>query len=297
VIADPPTTEIDQALVKYQGGPFTAIVGRQRIVYDGARFVGDVGWRQDRQTFDAFSLGLKPAEGLSLSYNYVTQRNRIFADEADIDSKDHLLNAGYVTPIGKFVAYAYLLEEDKELSNGIDSYGIAYAGSQKTDSVTISYAAEYATQDAHQGPAKFSTDYYALSGGVGFKPVTVKLGYEVLGSDGGQYGFATPLATLHKFNGWSDQFLSTPPQGLEDLYVSVGGQLLGGKWSVIYHDFSADHSTPGVSDFGDEWDLVYTRKFFGKVLGGLKYAAYSAGDPGTGKVDTDKLWAWAAVSF
>jgi hypothetical protein len=40
--------------------------------------------------------------------------------------------------------------------------------------------------------------------------VNVKVGYELLGSDNGEYGFATPLATLHKFNGWADQFLGTP---------------------------------------------------------------------------------------
>jgi len=30
---------------------------------------------------------------------------------------------------------------------------------------------------------------------------------------------------------------------------------------------------------------------------GIKYAAYSAGDVGAGKVDTDKLWVWLGLKF
>ncbi len=51
VIADPETTELDQAFVQYKKDKFTAKVGRQVITLDGHRFVGHVGWRQDRQTF------------------------------------------------------------------------------------------------------------------------------------------------------------------------------------------------------------------------------------------------------
>jgi hypothetical protein len=35
-------------------------------------------------------------------------------------------------------------------------------------------------------------------------------------------GFTTPLATLHKFQGWADKFLTTPVNGLADLYVNAG---------------------------------------------------------------------------
>ena len=43
VIADPETTELDQAFVKYAQGSFVAKLGRQVITYDGHRFVGHVG--------------------------------------------------------------------------------------------------------------------------------------------------------------------------------------------------------------------------------------------------------------
>ena len=47
VIADPETTEIDQAFVKYAKDALSIKVGRQVIALDGQRFVGHVGFRQD----------------------------------------------------------------------------------------------------------------------------------------------------------------------------------------------------------------------------------------------------------
>jgi hypothetical protein len=136
-----------------------------------------------------------------------------------------------------------------------------------------------------------------VEGGVGFKGITGKLGYEVLGSDNGNYGFLTPLATLHAFNGWADQFLLTPDEGLQDLYIAVGGKLVGGKWLIVYHDFSADKPSPTVDDLGSEIDLRYVYPFKKRYKVGIKYAAYSAGDVGAGKVNTDKLWVWMTASF
>jgi len=127
--------------------------------------------------------------------------------------------------------------------------------------------------------------------------ITAKVGLESLGSDDGAYGFSTPLATLHKFNGWSDQFLGTPNVGLDDVYVKFTGKALGGKWLVAYHDFSAEDGTPTVDDLGSEVNLQYTRKFADRYRFGFKYANYSAGDTDAGKVDTDKAWLWVGASF
>ena len=297
VIADPETTEVDQGYIQYKNELMTAKLGRQVITYDGHRFVGHVGWRQDRQTFDALSFAITPMTGLELKYSYIDKRNRIFAEAADIDSKDHLLNASYKTPIGKLTGYAYLLEVDNNTSNALDTYGISLNGSKKADSLKFLYTAEYASQESENGAATFDADYLFLEAGIVFSGITAKLGYEVLGSDSGAYGFSTPLATLHKFNGWSDQFLGTPAQGLEDLYLAFSGKLVGGVWKVIYHDFNADKPSAAVDDLGSELDLMYVKKYGKHYSAGIKYAAYSAGDVAAGKVDTDKLWVWLGVKF
>ncbi len=294
VIADPEHTEVDQAFVQYKADALTVKFGRQVITHDGHRFVGHVGWRQDRQTFDGVRILYSPSAELTIDYSYVDQRNRIFAEAGDIDSKDHLFNASYKLGSGKLVGYAYLLEVDNDTDNALDTYGISYAGAVDLSGTKVSYKAEYATQSSETAATDFDADYLGLEVGATFSGVTAKLGYEVLGSDDGAYGFATPLATLHKFNGFADQFLGTPAQGLVDTYFTLSGSVAGGKLTGTYHMYDADDATPGADDFGDELNLAYVRKIAKNYTLGIKYAAFSAEDRG---VDTDKLWVWLNTSF
>jgi hypothetical protein len=293
VIADPETTEVDQAFVQYKKDGITAKVGRQVLTLDNHRYVGHVGWRQDRQTFDAATVTYAALDNVKMSYSYINKRNRIFSNEKDFDSKDHLLNIAYKTSYGKLTAYSYLLEVDEGTANSLDTFGVSFNG--KKDK--FSYSAEFATQDSESGGTDYSASYMAIQGGYSFDAVTVKLGAEVLGSDDSMFGFSTPLATLHKFNGWADQFLGTPKEGLVDLYASVSGKAFGGGWTVTIHDYSADESTDTVDDLGSEINAVYAKKFANNYKAGLKYAAYSAGDSTAGKVDTDKVWLWVSAKF
>lgn len=291
IVADPDShTEVDQALIQYKNKGVTAKLGRQVLTLDNHRFVGHVGWRQDRQTFDALSVSYSPSKTASYKYAYLDKRNRIFADELDFDAKDHLFNASFKVGTGKLTPYAYLLEIDNGSDNSLDTYGISYAGK----GAGLSYRAEFATQDAND---TFDADYLALEVGKKIGGVTAKLGYEKLGSDDGNYGFSTPLATLHKFNGWADQFLGTPKQGLEDVYALVTGKVAGGKWLAVYHNYSSDESLAGGDDLGSEINLLYAKKFAKRYSAGIKYADYSAGDSAFSKVDADKLWLWVGAKF
>jgi hypothetical protein len=297
VIADPETTEVDQMLVQYKQKSFTAKLGRQVITMDNHRFVGHVGWRQDRQTFDGLTFDYKASDNLTLKYGYITQRNRIFADGKDIESKDHLINAAYKAKAGTLTGYSYLLEVDNDTDNALDTYGLRFSGASQLDKQKITYSFEYAVQDADSASTSYSSNYLLAEVGTSVSGLGIKVGYELLGSDDGMYGFSTPLATLHKFNGWSDQFLATPKEGLTDLYASVGGKAAGGKWAVIYHTFNADEASATVDDLGSEVNAVYTKSFSKNYTAGIKFSAYSAGDAATGKVDTDKLWVWVNAKF
>jgi hypothetical protein len=53
-------------------------LGRQKIIFDNARFVGDVGWRQNDQTFDAISYSNgKLVKDLTVTLDYVSKINPI----------------------------------------------------------------------------------------------------------------------------------------------------------------------------------------------------------------------------
>lgn len=297
IIADPETTELDQAFVQYRTNDLVLKFGRQVITLDDHRYVGHVAWRQDKQTFDAVTLSYNPSSDVNITYAYIDQRNRIFAETRDLKSKDHLINASYKTKLGKLTAYGYLLEVDNDTENSLDTYGIRFAGAKALDKTKLLYHAEYATQTNTTSATEFDTSYMRLEGGAVLSGITVKIGYELLGSDNGADAFQTPLATLHKFNGWADQFLGTPSVGLSDVYASVGTSVLGGNFTAIYHDFSADESTNAIDDLGSEINLLYVKKLAKRYTLGLKYANYSAGDAEAGKVDTDKVWVWLGAKF
>ena len=295
-LPDPAVTELNQGYLQYNDGRYTVKVGRQDLRYDNQRFVGAVAWRQDYQSFDALTFNYKNEASLSVDYNYIGKRNRIFAQAADIDSKDHLLHLTYPTPIGSLVAYGYLIRDDIVLTNRLDTYGVRLTGAKHVGSIDTTYTAEYASQKSIRGAANFSADYYTVEGGATLGPVTTKLGYEFLGSDRGLYGFATPLATLHIFQGWGDEFLTTPTQGIKDAYISLSGAVAGGTLTFAYHDYKADEKTALINDLGNESNIQWTLPIMNNYTFGLKYADYQHGDIAA-KVNKSILWAWFTVTF
>ncbi|RME67935.1 MAG: hypothetical protein D6781_12115, partial [Verrucomicrobia bacterium] len=81
IVADPVGTEVNRAWIGYNADATTLKLGRQRIVYDNARFVGDVGWRQNMQTYDAFTIRNTTIDGLVLNYAYIDQVNRVLGHD------------------------------------------------------------------------------------------------------------------------------------------------------------------------------------------------------------------------
>jgi len=299
-IPDPEVTELDQAYIQYKDSFLTAKLGRQVLTLDDHRFVGHVGWRQDRQTFDAARLQMSPAEDLNLDIAYIYKRNRIFAEALDAQAEDLLLNLSYNSPVGKLKAYAYLLD-DETLNRQSDTYGIHLSGKRDTETASVFYNAAFATQQATQAGVEYDPDYLLLEGGVAIADMDIKFAYEVLGSDNGQASFTTPLATLHKFNGWADVFVASTftatalPLGLVDTSVSISGkigsQVPGVKWSAVFHTYDSDQ---GSVDYGSELDLIASIKFNKHYSGGIKYASYNADNF---SVDTDKFWLWVGLSL
>jgi len=295
VVADGEIGEFNRAQISYTHEAAKAVLGRQRIILDNARFVGNVGWRQNEQTYDAARVDLTAVENLNATYVYMNQVNDIKAN--DVGVKNHLLNLGYKTPVGKVVAYAYLLEKDEDNNEGTsDTFGLSFKGKAPAGDLEVLYAAEYATQTANDGTSgakDLDAAYTFLEGGVKVSGVSLLAGYENLGGDG-DYGFGTELATKHKFNGWADVFLTTPDNGLNDIYAKAAGNVAGIKLVAVYHDFSSDKDG---DDLGSEINLLAAKKFDDNFSAGIKYANYSAGDDAYGKVDTQKFWLWGEVKY
>lgn len=83
VVADPDSERLNRLPLGYHGVAGTeARVGRQRIILDDARFVGNVGFRQNDQTCDAARARTDLPGGVEVDYSYVWQVNRILGSES-----------------------------------------------------------------------------------------------------------------------------------------------------------------------------------------------------------------------
>jgi hypothetical protein len=310
IVADPEGTEVNQAYLAYNAFDTTFKFGRQIITYREApfhRYIGTVGWRQNWQTFDAFSVVNKSLPNTTLSYAYLDEVHTIFGEDktdpaalindGDTAMDSHLFNIQYTgLPIGVLEGYAYLLDYEDSADDSAFSratYGLRLAGAQPVnEAFKVVYTAEYATQDDYADGEMDQQDYYLLELGGKYKGWMLKLSHEVQEGDG-TYSFRTPLGTNHAFQGWADKFLATPVQGLEDTYVTLVGNVFGAKLVAQYHDFETDE---GSLDAGDEFDIMLQKTFKQHYTLGVKYADYNADDE-FGGTDTEKFWLWGEVKF
>lgn len=301
VVADPEGTELNQIWLAYSGIDKTQIkYGRQRINYNNQRIIGGVGWRQNEQTFDGLTINNQWFENTHLSYGYINNVNRIFGPDdgvqpADLDSKSHTLNINHNgLPIGALSAYSYWLNIKDAPTASTHTSGLRLSGKTGANRLTYNYSAEYAHQsDYGNNTTDFDADYYLLELGLAVNGLRAKVGLEVLEGDSALAGqsFRTPLATLHKFNGWADQFLNTPDAGLKDRYIQVSGKVSDIALVAVYHQFDAQD---GGGDYGAEWNFSAAKKIGESTKVLLKYADYNAEDFG---VDKRKLWLQWEVSF
>jgi len=289
VVADPDATELNQAFVSYAESGFKATLGRQRLVFDNHRFIGNVGWRQNEQTFDALDLTYKlAATGPSLRYAYLDRAQRIFGDASaqgawNLDS--HAFSINQTLPLGSITGYAYLIDNQDVATGSLATYGLRWSGSQVLSSAwKLGWTLEAAQQkDYANNPLPVSADYRFIEPTLGYGEFTAKVGYERLEGNGVS-AFQTPLATLHAFNGWADRFVSTPGNGLEDVYVGVGGKHGSWNWQALWHDFSADR---GSADYGTEFDAQLGYAFTPAINTLIKLADYRSDGFSS---DETKLW-------
>lgn len=295
-VADPQSSEIHEAYVGYADKGIDAALGRQIVAWDNQRFFGNSGWRQNEQTFDAFSLRYAfGSDGPVLRYAYLDRVQRVYGNANPNpllrawDLNGNLLNLTQATALGNFTGYAYLVENDSIATASTKTLGARWTGSRTSGDLKFGWTLEYAKQDDYaNNPASQSADYRLIEPTLTWRGVTFKIGDEVMGGNG-RYGFATPFATLHAFDGWADRILTTPVDGIDDRYFGANGNLGKAAWTATWHDFHADR---GGRAYGTEFDAMLIYPLTPHLSGLLKLADYRSDG-----FSTDERKIWASVEY
>ena len=314
-IADPDMAALNRLQLNYTtqltpaaraGGrrDLSIMAGRQRIQLGDQRFIGNAGWRQHEQTYDAVSLVDTSVPGTTLTYAWVGAVNRVFGPASPIgrfDSNSHLFNAAY-SGFGdafRIEAYDYLLDLRQAPLLSTASYGAHISSTLPlSPGLTAQINGAYAQQTPYGGnPLHFDLDYYLAEAGLAYAGLSGTAGYEVLGGNGA-VGFSTPLASLHLFQGWAEQFLTDPPNGVRDLYgrarYAFGLPMISGNAAatVVYHSFHADHVNLA---YGDEWDGSLEAFFPNGTMLGAALGDFAA--RGGGFAAKTAFWLYAGYHY
>lgn len=290
-IPDPANIELNRLQLDWRKGDTALTIGRQRIELDDQRWVGSAGWRQNEQTFDAIR-GQTAVGPIKLDASYLVAQRTPFGIDGGprqaIDGEFILLGANAKLAGFNVKAFAYLLDFDEPFAVGNSSrtFGVLAQRKLPLGTAKIDLKGSYARQADWRNPLReYSTDYGLAEGAVTLDNFSIVVGWELLGSDNGS-AVQMPFGSQHKFNGFADMFIVTPPQGLENAYVSAAYTLpLPGKprANLIHHWFQ---SAAGGTGYGTEWDAVIAAKF-GKVSLLAKYASFRSEGFA---VDTERFW-------
>ncbi|MEY4717944.1 MAG: hypothetical protein RL563_562, partial [Pseudomonadota bacterium] len=243
-IVDPDISELNQFWLSYKGIPDTLVkVGRQRIKFDDDRFIGNVGWRQMEMTYDSILLTHtnQRIAGLTINAGFLDHVQNIAGKTDDISAP--ILNVNYkVDDWGNLIGYGYWLDylAKENFGKSSQSYGLRFDGKspQFFDRVNAVYTAEWSYQaDYGANPKHFDVDRINLMAGLSAYNLTLSGAMEQLNGVGKGQAFQTPLGTNHAFQGWADLFLTTPDNGIRDVFATASYKMMNDSLILtgVYH--------------------------------------------------------------
>jgi hypothetical protein len=302
-VADPQQLDVNRLYLDYVGLPATRLrAGRQVVRLDNQRFLGDYEFGQMPQLLDGLSISSHALPRTQITYGYFWRVRNAYAVEWATSA-----NAGSVqfdvVPV-KLKVGAYGLFQNQARTGSVTGFadnsnsilGARVWGTFGLPrSVDLLYIAEGAQQrNFAGGDPRIDASYSRLGGALAVKRAFIRVDWEKLSSNSGQYGFQTPLGSTQMFLGRVDMFATTPAQGLEDLRGSIGAQVWKLAARLDYHRFHSDFNN---WDLGHEWDIALDYTIAPQWSASAVYGNYRAGGPQYGFPDTQKVWLTVAFVY
>ena len=302
LVVDPNTTDANRLFVDYTALPETLVrFGRQLVSIDNQRFIGAYDDAQLPQAFNGLFMQSTALRGTQLTAGYFARVRNSYA----IQRQAHItvLNARFEPePRLKLAGFGYLQNQAQtesvtgfsDNSNRIVG-GRVWGAWRVRDETELVYSGELAQQRSYAGgDPLIRADYRRLGAGLTASSWYVRVDWERLGSNSGQYGFQTPLGSTQLFTGRTDVFATTPRIGLRDWRGTIGYSVSKAGLSIAFHRFRSDWSD---TDLGHEVDVGVSWRFMPGLSATLEYADYRAGDATAGIPDTRKIWATLSYAY
>ena len=298
LLPDPAYRGINQLFADYSGLPATRLrLGRQILRIDDQRFISDVDFRQTPQVFDGVTVinNSLPETEIQLG-----EYRRIRTTLGGTNKlRLHVLHGAW-NPLPDHTLAAYGYWQDQAATGSQTGFANnaqrivgthAEGGFALSEALRVMYYLAYARQNRiGDGDARIKANYNRIGMGLlstGASTWGTRFDHEVKGSNGGIYGFQTPLTDYYAFNGQALQYTSTPPQGLRDTWLTVRAQNEHLGVSMEAHRFRTDF---GGLTLGHEFDATLTYALTRNLLLKLQHAQFRAGDGAPRRNDVDKTW-------
>lgn len=316
-IADVADSEINHAYLRYSSDSNWALaIGRQGIVFDNQRHVGNIEFWQQDQSFDAVVFEYNDQLSWSGSYSYVSKVQRIFGRSAksQFSSQDirfgrvpqrstqglgihnhdtHLINVSYgFDEANSLTGYVYLIDNETRPEFSSNTIGLRALGSIKPNAIKWGYVAEYAYQQgANNNPRVYSASYVMLEASAQINSHLFSATFEHLGDDNA-FGFVTSLGDNHRFQGWADVFNDylQNTSGMNDLSLSYRGRDKKLRWRVKAHQFVNTRNNQTIGhELNAQLAYRYTRKWEFQLIASKYFADEGIPHVGPGSEDLTSL--------
>lgn len=295
LLPDPRYTGLNEAHLTWTPTPdWTARLGRQSVKVGNERFISDDNFRNVPQLFDGLLVRGSLFEGSRLSAG---QFNQLRTRLGESEPMQLTLMELAMNPLRDMSVAAYAVRHQPrarradvfrfgvaDLSNWI--VGAVVDGSYPLGDVRAYYILEVAQQRSARYESALNARYLRTGLGAGWKGWIARADHEVKGSNGGRYGFQTPLTNQYVFNGNALAFFDAPRTGLRDTWATLRWEQ--GPWSMLseYHWFRSDF---GNQRYGREFDANVTYTINSQAYVRAQWARYRPTARGFG-TDIDKVW-------